>query len=159
MHQKSIERLLEEHRSVEGHLREVENQCELMERGDQPSLAILKAAGSFLEGEVMRAHHLQENHLYILLSARLPRFAEEIFDVRRDREQSSRAIARFTRALEHFEFARCDRVALAHIARAMVGNERGHIIAEEELFFPYVVRHLKTEEETSLLDGRPATAQ
>jgi len=141
-----LEQLREEHRDVERHLLKVEEQCEAMERGDQPDLAVLYTVAAYLAGDAMREHHARENRLVRLLGTRLPHFAEEILDVTRDHEQSRRAIGRYTQALEQFENAKCDRVALAHIARAMVGNERGHFIAEEEVFFPYVAGHIKNDE-------------
>ncbi len=146
MCQRLLERLREEHRTVERRLLEVEKQCEAMERGEQPNLSVLRAAAFYLLGDLMREHSALENQLADLLGNRLPGFSEEILDVTRDQEQSSRAIGRFVEALEQFESAKCDRVALVHIARAMVGNERGHLIAQEELFFPFAARHIKGEE-------------
>jgi len=136
-------RLKDDHHRFECLFAELERQCAAKEELRPVQWPKVHAIVNYLGCGALLFHHALEDAIYAKLLERQPRF-RDIYDMAEDHRQSWREFERFAAAVS---VARED---LVDVTRSFVGNERGHFISEEEIFFPYALRSLRDEDWESL---------
>lgn len=146
-----LDGLCEQHRLFERLFVAIESACAQMQTSKALDVARLEAMRWYLSGEGRR-HHEIEDRIFTVLLARLPQFSEDIYDLRDDHEQSGLEFSAFARTLDALKADDTpqSREAFCDSAEAYIANERGHFISEEELFFPYAVRNLSSDDWAAL---------
>lgn len=136
--------LREDHGRFERLFAEVERQCAALEGGATADVARLRAIAWYFVEYGCRRHNAAENTIFFVLVGRLPTYGRDIYDLVADHRMSSAQAERFAEAVATLKEATQEtNGAFVVFARGYVGNERGHFISEEELFFPYAERHIE----------------
>ena len=125
-----------------------------MEANTAFDLANVKAIVWYLTEYAERVHFVLEERIYALLLKYLPGFGRDIYDLSEDHEEIARDFTFFTESAAKLETNEpgAER-AFIERARDYIANERGHIIAEEELFFPYAKEYLNADQWSKLEDA------
>lgn len=145
-----LTRLKQDHRRFECLFAELERQCNAKGAGGLLDPQILHAIAKYLGDGALLFHHALEDAIYAKLLQNRPRF-REIYDLSADHRQSWREFEWFGSAVA----GSIDEPVEA--TRSFIGNERGHFISEEEIFFPEAAKHLQPEDWRSLERSVPAT--
>lgn len=142
-----LSQLRTEHERFESLFAEIERECDIAGGGGNVALERLESICEDLRAGALGSHHTLEDRIYAVLIARLPRFGDDIYDLREDHRQSWREFEFFVAAVRAVRAGApgCSN-QLLDAAHSYIANERGHIIAEEELFFPYALQYLRAEE-------------
>lgn len=143
-----LDRLKQDHKRFECLFKELERQCDGKGSGlldPQTLYAIAKYFG----GGALLFHHALEDAIYAKLLQNQPRF-REIYDLAADHRQSWCEFEWFGAAVSE---SKEDPV---EATRSFIGNERGHFISEEEIFFPQAAKCLRSEDWESLERSVPA---
>jgi hemerythrin-like domain-containing protein len=142
-------RLKDDHRRLEHLFLELERQCAAKEGGRPIDLLVLRAIVDYLGDGALLFHHALEDAIYMELVHTLPRF-REIYDLAEDHRASWREFERLKTAVSG------PGEELVEAIRSFIGNERGHFISEEEIFFPYARAFVRNEDWLRLERSAPA---
>lgn len=158
MYQDVLARLLDDHRDFERLFAAIEDQYGDEARPAKLDVSKLEAVRWHLAAHAFR-HHAVEDRMNAMLLRHLPRFGAEIYDLREDHDQTAIEFEAFSRAVDGLRAGLPESIeTFCDSARAYIANERGHFIAEEELFFPYAAQHLKEEDWAELKANAPPPA-
>lgn len=148
MHKFLLEHLTKGHKRFERLFKELERQCDATQSGllDPKTL---HAIAQYLGSGALLFHHALEDAIYAKLLQYQPRF-REIYDLAADHRQSMREFEWFGSAVSGSEEDPFE------ATRSFIGNERGHFISEEEIFFPQAAKCLQSEDWRSLEQNVPA---
>lgn len=141
--------LKDDHRRLEYLFLELEHQCAAKEEGRSVDLIVLRAIVDYLGDGALLFHHALEDAIYIELMHTHPRFCE-VYDLAEDHRASWREFERLKTAVSG------SGEDLIEAIRSFIGNERGHFISEEEIFFPYARAFVQNEDWLRLERSAPA---
>jgi len=92
-------------------------------------------------------HQDVEELIYYSLLERVPHFSDDIYPVAADHRECIRRGKALAAAIQVVgPDARLYGSALEEAAYSYISHERGHFIAEEELFYPFAQRYLRAEQ-------------
>jgi len=137
-----VTRLCADHVLFEQIFREIERQCVCLAVGKGFDAKKLGAAICYLNEHEKSYHHEIEERIGSLLNKQSPGYDTNIYDLSGDHSICHREFERFRRCFDNGELHACTIEEAVDCAKSYIGIERAHFISEEELFFPYAIRHL-----------------
>ena len=149
-----MDRLREEHRNIEKILRALEHQITIFDTAEQPDYDVLAAAADYFLGFPESCHHPKENLVYRKMCDRDPALAQTMTDLEAEHEKLSVLARHFQEAVRNvMQEVEVSRVAFSDVARHFLSEQRRHIEAEEDRFFPLALQIL-TPDDWSEIDKR-----
>ena len=139
-----IEILRQEHRNIEILLRVMEQEIRVFDRGERPDYEVLEAIIEFFKKYPASCHHPKEDIIYEKFKARDPDWAASIANLEAEHREGAARLRRVAQAIESVladqEVMRED---VDRIVRDFIDNERKHIVLEDEVVFPAMIKTLK----------------
>ena len=140
-------RLHEEHRNIAKLLRALEHQLAVFDTSERPDYDVLSAIADYFVGFPDSCHHPKEDLVYRKMRERDPRLAERIVDLEAEHGKIAALARRFQTAVQNVLLeAEVSRSGFEDLAHHFVAEQRRHMQAEEEHFFPLALEILTAED-------------
>lgn len=132
-----ITRLREEHRHIAELLRAIERQLARFDAAEEPDYDILAAIADYFTGFPDRCHHPKEDLIYRRMRERDPALAGTLDDILAEHEKIGGEARHFHEAVQNvLNEVEVSRDAFHAAAERFVGDQRRHLLMEEQHFFP-----------------------
>lgn len=142
-----IDALLREHKTMNRLLQILEEQVDRVERADEPDYELIKEIIDYFVTYPDLCHHPRENLVLAKLKDRAPEAAAEVGALDDEHTRLSGELHGFAHAVANALLeVEIPRETLASLARDFIADERRHMKAEEERFFPAALRHLTEDD-------------
>jgi hemerythrin-like domain-containing protein len=129
--------LKEEHRHIADLLRALERQLARFDAAEKPDYDIVAAIADYFVGFPDCCHHPKEDLIYRALCARDPSVAETMTDLLAEHARIGAEARRFKEAVENvLNEVEVSRDAFHEAAERFIGDQREHLLMEEQNFFP-----------------------
>lgn len=142
-----MNQLREEHRNIAKLLQALEYQLAVFDTGEKPDYDVLNAIADYFVGFPDRCHHPKEDLVYRKMRERDPGLAERMVDLEAEHGKIAALARRFQNAIQNIlQEVEVPRGAFEDLARHFVGEQRRHMQAEEEHFFPLALKVLTADD-------------
>src|SRR6266496_2686558 len=142
-----IERLSQEHRTIEKLLAILERELEVFDRGDRPDYEATRAVISYFEVYPEVYHHPQEDLVFAKIRERDPIAAAKVGDLAREHHKGAERLRRVAHAVEYvLADGEVLRQNVDAIVRDFVEHERRHMMMEDRDFFPAALKALEPQD-------------
>jgi len=142
-----MKQLREEHRNIARLLRALEHQLAVFDTTERPDYDVLAAIADYFVGFPDRCHHPKEDAIYRKMRERDPRLAERVVDLEAEHGKVSALARRFQTAVENvLQEVEVSRSGFVELARHFVSEQRRHMRAEEDRFFPLALETLSADD-------------
>ena len=136
-----------EHRNIAKLLRALELQLAIFDATGQPDYDVISAIAEYFVGFPDRCHHPKEDLIYRKMRERDPGLAERLVDLESEHEKISALAQRFQTAVQNvLQEVEVSRGGFEELALHFVAEQRRHMHAEEEYFFPLALKTLSEED-------------
>jgi hemerythrin-like domain-containing protein len=147
MSQSVLSGLRSDHRLFAVLLDAAEDQIDALEGHRPADTALLKAIAGYFEDYPPAFHRPLEEVVYGHLACYMPAFAEDVYGLIDDHRDVAARTRAFREATERLDVHDPEsRHQFAPVARDFIEHERIHLMAEEQLFFPYAERLLSRQQ-------------
>jgi len=142
-----IEILHQEHRNIEKLLRVLERELTVFDRGDRPDYEVILAVINYFKDYPDSCHHPKEDLIVESFKARDPVAAAAIGNLEAEHREGARRLRRVAEAVERvLSDQDLLRQTVDDIIRDFINHERKHMVMEERVVFPAVLKALQPED-------------
>ena len=142
-----IEALRHEHRNIEKLLQVLEQELSVFDHGDRPDYEVILAVIDYFRDYPDTCHHPKEDIIISRFKARDPVAAATIGDLESEHREGARRLRRVAEAVECvLSDQDLLRQTIHDIIRDFINGERQHMMSEEGVVFPAVVKALRPED-------------
>ena len=142
-----IDVLRQEHRDIDKLLRVLERELRVFNRGDRPDYEVIHAVIEFFKDYPDTCHHPKEDIIVEKFKARDPVAAATIGDLQAEHEEGARRLRHVAQAVERvLSDEDLLRETVDDIIRDFINHERQHMVMEERVVFPAVLKALQPED-------------
>lgn len=149
-----MDRLREEHRNLEKILRALEHQITIFDKAEQPDYDVLATVADYFLSFPERCHHPKEDLIFRKMCDRDPTLAQTMTDLEAEHEKLSVLARHFQEAVRNvMQEVEVPRSVFSNVTRNFLSEQRRHIEAEEDRFFPLALQIL-TPDDWAEIDKR-----
>ena len=142
-----IEVLRQEHRNIDKLLGVLERELTVFDRGGHPDYEVILAVIAYFMDYPDRCHHPKEDIIVEKFKIRDPAAAATIGDLEAEHRESAKRLRRAAQAVESvLNDQDILRETVDGIIRDFIKHERQHMVMEERVAFPAVLKALRSED-------------